>query len=516
MLWFPESTSPEPDRPVEIARALPEEDEGQEQRILLAFMEKDVTGNGHSNFISLTGVKRHPADLAVSDVQVIVQDLQDNRYIQVPIGTSLEGYNPQMEWVDFDQDGIPDLFITIDSDPNGETQYYSMLTFKDGQAAKLVQPEQLNAGLDYQVDFQEGFKAELTRIPAGETVTIDIEARKSEHIKQGIYDDNGKLLKSMKGEVEGYSALKPIQRPDGTYLLEGRQFVYGYTSSDRLATITSHWAVQSGLFRLTELDVKPYDWDNEQSPQFAINDKFEEWLPNESELVSGVILDTRYADVNGDGNRDHILLVGKKDAMNEAYSSIKLMILSGSTGEWSSTSVGEVDAGYNPSLWIGHFNDDGVKDILVSIGNSRSGKRGGATYSLLTFAGGEMRPLVDQKQLNEGLRLDVKFVNGYKAEITNKDSSRKETLDVYPSKERYVRALVYDPQGKLMQPTEGKVGEFISLVPVDTQGDGIYQLKGTQIVAGAIHTEDLATVESIWSVRNGRMELVKETFTERK
>lgn len=518
MFWHPGDVSPDPVHPVEIARALPEEEKDQEQRVLLAFMEKDVTGDGLADLISLIGAKRDPEDSSVYDVQVVVQDLQENRYVQVPIEADYPAYNPRMDLIDLDRDGIPDLFVTIDGNPQGEIQSYSLLTFKEGQAAKLVQSDQLNAGVDYRVLFQDGFKAELTRLPAGETVVIDIESRKDEHIKREIYDENGKLLQPLEGKVQRYSSLIPVQKADGTYYLEGRQYVYGFAASDRLAAITSRWAVQNGLFRLTELDVKPYDWDNEPSPLYAVNDKFEEPILEQADSGPYFILDSKYADVNGDGSRDHIVLLGNKiDAAQELYSSIKVAIKSSSTGEWSTSSVGEIDSAYNPKIWIGRFTEESIKDIFVTLPHSRyPGKLGGGAYSLLTFTGGELHPIVDQKQLNEGLQLDVIFKNSYKAEITSRETSRKETVDVYPSKERYVRALVYDPQGKLMQPAEGTVGGFVSLVPVDTNGDGIYDLKGTQIVSGAIHTEDLAAVESVWSVRKGRLELVEEAFTERK
>lgn len=58
MFWHPGDVSPDPVHPVEIARALPEEEKDQEQRVLLAFMEKDVTGDGLADLISLIGAKR--------------------------------------------------------------------------------------------------------------------------------------------------------------------------------------------------------------------------------------------------------------------------------------------------------------------------------------------------------------------------------------------------------------------------------------------------------------------------
>ena len=77
-------------------------------------------------------------------------------------------------------------------------------------------------------------------------------------------------------------------------------------------------------------------------------------------------------DVNGDGIPDNVYLTGIKTPDSPFTQNITLVIQDGMMGGFTSIPLSE-NAGYNPTLFLGDFTGDGVKDILIGINTGGSG-----------------------------------------------------------------------------------------------------------------------------------------------
>jgi|GEM_PF-3932568 len=105
------------------------------------------------------------------------------------------------------------------------------------------------------------------------------------------------------------------------------------------------------------------DLDNRQSPDVKINSGFNLGKDNT------YVLDTRYADVNGDGVRDHILLIGYKEGLRLDIPSkdFRIVLRDGDTKQQLVGPKSKAEAAVKPYLWIGDHNGDGVKDVRLTL-----------------------------------------------------------------------------------------------------------------------------------------------------
>ena len=85
---------------------------------------------------------------------------------------------------------------------------------------------------------------------------------------------------------------------------------------------------------------------------------------------------------------------------------------------FSVTSIGELNAGYQPKLFIGWFNSSKNNAILVSLATGGSG--GVTQYSLLTNQDNKLNLLIPQKELNEGLAIETQCLPGFNLKLTDK------------------------------------------------------------------------------------------------
>ncbi len=476
---------------------------------VLDHQQQDVNGDGVADELILVGHKEKADDLYATDITLVVKDGKTKAYTSTSVGALNGGYEAKLLPFSFDPKGPQELLIAMENGGSGGTSTYSLIRFTDGKPKALVDQTKLNEAVSFEVAFQDQFQAQITNKLTKAVTTVDISEGKQAYIEQGIYNESGKLLKPTEGAYDGFARLEPKWQPDGSFLLEGEQKIWGSAHADTIATATSTWKVENGEWKLVDVEVLPFDWYNQPAPNVEIDKPF----TGPGVKANTFVLDSRYADVTGDGVRDEILLIGYKEGgAKDIYTTdIQVVVRDGKTKQQTITSVGESDGGYGPSLFIGNFNGDKAKDVLVSMATGGSG--GTCIYSLLSFNGNKAQAVVDQKELNEGLSYDVKFLDQFKVELVNKRTKEVSTLDISSGKDQYIEMGIYDKTGKLLQATEGMVDGFGVLEPkhIGQTKDGIYELRGLQFISGAYHADGLATVVSTWAVDNGKLKLLKAT-----
>lgn len=278
--------------------------------------------------------------------------------------------------------------ILIASGLGADSVYANTAQSQAYASVVLLQPQH---NIPFSIQFTDGFQVKVTNQRTKAVNTFDVSANKSTYVRQGVYLGNGKLQKSTPGFAQKLVQLVPFKDPSGTIRWKGQQTLWGVNNEDRIAVATSVWNIVNDQPQLLSVAVEQGDWDNMPSPAIDINSGFS--MGRDITYV----LDTKYADVTGDGVKDHVLLVGDKmgSAMNLYTENLRIVVREGKNNQQTFVSVGKRDSGTLPKLSIGDANADRIPDVLVTMPTSA-----GPVYSQFTWKDNRPMPVVDQDRLN--------------------------------------------------------------------------------------------------------------------
>jgi hypothetical protein len=208
-------------------------------------------------------------------------------------------------------------------------------------------------------------------------------------------------------------------------------------------------------------------------------------------------------DVNGDRIPDNVFLTGVKTADSPFIQNITLVIQDGKTGRNTSIALSE-NAGYNPRIFLGDFNGDGIDDILVSID---SGGSGAIMYHYVySFVNNVSQLMFDFNVYNDQYKYEVTYLDNYKVQIISQPNNAKYIIDISLKGQDYL-SEIYDENGKLKQPISGFVNPLSGLYPVDFNYDGVYDLLAYQKIAGRYNADALGYIQNTLKWENGRFVL---------
>lgn len=215
------------------------------------------------------------------------------------------------------------------------------------------------------------------------------------------------------------------------------------------------------------------------------------------------ILQTKHADVNGDGFDETLILTGKKPyGENGFIEDITLTVKN------EKTSVNIVvkpkdNAGYSPNLFIGKFSDDKIPQVLLTI---NSGGSGGFYFNYIySFKNNITRLLFDSDTFNEYSIYNAVYQDYYKVKVTSKDGTLQGLIDLIAIRDKEYLSNLYNPDGTLKKPVEGSVLGLGALSPLSLDGSDFFKLLTNQRIIGLYNADTLGAVESI-------LELTKDGF----
>lgn len=211
------------------------------------------------------------------------------------------------------------------------------------------------------------------------------------------------------------------------------------------------------------------------------------------------IIDFKRGDVDGDGVKDNVFLIGDKPSWPESpfIKNITLIVQNGRTNTYTTVPLQE-NAGYNPTIFLGDFNNDKIDDILISIDSGGSG--GYAFYYIYSFINNIPKKIFDSELYNQRYTYDVTYRDFYEVEVKEENSSNKYILNIEYKGKEYL-SEIYDANGKLKEPISGWVNPLGGLYPVDFQRNGTYGLYATQRIAGRYNADGLGYVQNslVWN-----------------
>lgn len=212
---------------------------------------EDVTGDGIKESIQLKG---RPFSANSNYYQTIVASITspDNQHWQITYGG---GYEPQLQFIDLNHDKISDIFYQSSTGGSGGLYNYKLHTLTDGKLAEIPLPSQPNVS----GSFKDGFKITLQLAPNAKPIVINIKDRAKDYTRLGIYNKEGKLLKTnLTPMIDPIAFFKPvlISKSKG-YGLKGYKQVSGAYHADQLGIIESLWYYENGMWILLKDEWKP-------------------------------------------------------------------------------------------------------------------------------------------------------------------------------------------------------------------------------------------------------------------
>lgn len=208
-------------------------------------------------------------------------------------------------------------------------------------------------------------------------------------------------------------------------------------------------------------------------------------------------------DVTGDRVTDHVYLTGTKTPDSPFTQNITLHVKDGRTGVLTSILLRE-NVGYNPFLFLGDFNGDGVADILISIATGGSG--GTMYHYVVSFVGNKAKLLFDFNVYNDRYQYEVTYQDNYKVEVISKVNNQKYIIDLSTRSAEYL-AEIYDENGKLKSPISGFVDPLSGLYPVDFDLNKVYELLAYQKISGRYHADSLGYILNTLGWKDNRFVL---------
>lgn len=208
-----------------------------------------------------------------------------------------------------------------------------------------------------------------------------------------------------------------------------------------------------------------------------------------------MIITAKQADVTGDGVPDKIILSGEKDQASDIFiKNITLAVEDGRTKRVDTISFSN-NAGYNPRLFIGDLNCDGVQDILISIDSGGSG--GFGFYYIYSYKNNIFNKLFDNDEFNRMFKYEVMFREGCRVSVYSEYFLRTYLIDVSSRVDFYEEQGVYNRNCKLLKPVEGFVPGLNNLYPQMINNKNCYALLAVQRVIGLFGADTVGYLETV-------------------
>jgi hypothetical protein len=247
--------------------------------------------------------------------------------------------------------------------------------------------------------------------------------------------------------------------------------------------------------------------ENPSQQDFQIDKQFN--VPDVEIRPDTYVLDYKSDDVNGDGIKDGVILIGTREGglINTYVKNINIVVKDGKTSAYKKFMPGQIDSGYEPKLYLGDFNRDKIPDIFTTIATGGSG--GTSMYSITAFRDNKITYLFNQVEFSQGLKFDIQFKDKFKVDVTNKETGKRFKLDVSDRKTDYVELKVYNDNGKLLNLVTGAANPISLLQPVNKDTDGSLELYSVQRLTGIANADTIGYAAATWRYEENKFVLKK-------
>jgi hypothetical protein len=214
--------------------------------LTLLHEESDISGDGKNDIVTITGI---PYEEGISYLKEIFLHVtvSDGKTYKIDLKS---GFDPTIDFIDLNHDGVLDLFISIPTGGSGGLSNYFLYTLANDQLTDIGIPDSLTITSQ----FQDGYKATMNIENTGEIYTFDLKSRKKDYNRLGLYH-KGKLNEPTELMVDPYSLLKPKKLKNDQYGLKGIQQISGAYHADGIAFVESKWFYENGKWNIVSTKV---------------------------------------------------------------------------------------------------------------------------------------------------------------------------------------------------------------------------------------------------------------------
>lgn len=227
--------------------------DGEKERVLIMKKKADVTGDGKEDTIYLIGTEYQENSLHFKDISLEIEETNGIKHRIEFDG----GFEPNIALRDFNQDGVKDLFVTVETGGSGGISNHYLYTLKGATVTDLKTPEPLII----QGQLLNKYKAKITIENNHKTHKFNLKRRANEYEQTGLYH-KGKLNEPTELMIGGYDLLKPIILKEGKMGLRGTQTISGAYHADVIGRVQSTWIYKDGAWVL--LGTKVFEMDDER------------------------------------------------------------------------------------------------------------------------------------------------------------------------------------------------------------------------------------------------------------
>lgn len=228
-------------------QAVSAQDKGISNDLSLVTEKRDITGDTIEDRLVIKGIKYEEDDEFFKEITLYVDT--GGKKFELPLSS---GYKPTVQFIDVNNDGVKEVFITTETGGNEGILNSFLFDFKDQVMKDLTVPKTV----PITTQFLDNYQAKLT-INGKKPLFIDLSDRKEEYEQSGIYS-NGVLNEATELLVDGFSTLKPVNFIGKGKGLTGIQLVSGVDHADGIALIESKWKYRKGEWKFMKAKIKPF------------------------------------------------------------------------------------------------------------------------------------------------------------------------------------------------------------------------------------------------------------------
>lgn len=218
----------------------PWEEDPMINRYLLSIQEGDVSGDGVPDKVYLYGNMAGGSESSfVDNISIVIEDGYTGEISTITPDFNA-GYKPGLFLGDFTADHVDDIKLSIDSGGSGGYGYFYIYTYINNTPKEIFNFNQYNALYQYRVDYMDLYRVAVYNMNQDKLFILDVSYKGEEYVSQ-YYDEFGKLIMPIQGEVLAISALMPfIQNEEvNAYELLAYQRIIGPINSDTLGYIVN-------------------------------------------------------------------------------------------------------------------------------------------------------------------------------------------------------------------------------------------------------------------------------------
>ena len=208
------------------------------------------------------------------------------------------------------------------------------------------------------------------------------------------------------------------------------------------------------------------------------------------------VLNYEIADINNDGEKEIILIIGEKSEEADYYKNIDVVVYNKRT---STFTVGKLKnyEGSQPKIYLKDIDGDSTQDIVVitSLENMSNSMR------IIAIKNGEAKEIFKDKE-GKGLEISGQILDGFKAKINMKKIKKTFEIDLSENKQNYIASGFYEENGRLKTDKINVVSagvynvEFINI-------DNQVGIKYTERIKGFDNLDIIEQINIIIKYKNG-------------